>query len=234
MPAGDTPLTVNDSTFERWVLQSDLPVAVLFCTPRFAKCQAIQPLWQALASEFAGRLRVVQVVVDENRQWARHFQVSALPATLWLRGGEVQQRSEGLPDEAELRERAEALLANRPPRLPEKAASPAFSSVGAPVKLTDETFAAALGDARPVLVDFWAAWCGPCRMIAPAIEKLAQEMGDRALVAKLNIDENPRTAQRFNVMSIPTLLVFKGGRVVDTIVGAQPAPVIRQRLLAHL
>ena len=228
------PITVNDQSFEKWVLQSESPVALLFCTPKFAKCEQIQPLWQQLAKEYAGQLRVVQVTVDDNRQWARHYEVTHLPTTLWLRAGEEQQRAVGLPDLAELRERAEALLANRKPRLPKKEKSARMSSANGPVKLTDTTFADALKDERPVLVDFWAPWCGPCRMIAPALDKMAREMGDRALITKLNIDENQRTAQQFRVMSIPTLLIFKGGRVVDTIVGAQPGPVIQRKLMAHV
>lgn len=233
MAANNVPVNVSDESFERWVLGSELPVAVLFCTPKFAKCQALQPLWQGLAREYAGRLRVAQVQVDDNREWARHYGITALPTTLWLRGGTERQRAEGLPDEATLRERAEALLADREPRLPEKPKAQ-FSSASGPVVLTDASFAAAMTDERPVLVDFWAAWCGPCRMIAPAVEQLAKEMGERALVAKLNVDENQQTAQRFRVMSIPTLLIFRQGRVVDTLVGVQPAPVLRQRLLAHV
>ncbi|MBA3530573.1 MAG: thioredoxin [Ardenticatenales bacterium] len=234
MSVVDTPITVNDDTFERWVLRSELPVALLFCTPRFAKCQQIVPLWQQLAREYAGRLRVVQIAVDDNRQWARHFEVTALPTTLWLRKGEVQQRAEGVPDEVTLHERAEALLDNRAPRVAEKPKAVGLSSAAGPVKLTDESFASAMQDPRPILVDFWAAWCGPCRMIAPVLDQLAGEVGEKALIAKLNVDENPRTAQQFNVRSIPTLLIFRNGRVVDTIVGAQPAPVLRQRLMAQV
>ena len=85
----------------------------------------------------------------------------------------------------------------------------------------------------PVLVDFWAEWCGPCRMIAPSLEQLAQEFAGRAVVAKLNIDQNPRTPQRFGIMSIPTLYIFKNGRVIDQIVGAQPLPALRQWLARH-
>jgi thioredoxin len=82
----------------------------------------------------------------------------------------------------------------------------------------------------PVLVDAWAAWCGPCRMIAPIVEELATEMVGRARIAKLNVDENPQTASRFGLRSIPTLLVMKAGREVDRIVGAQPKHEILRRL----
>jgi len=82
----------------------------------------------------------------------------------------------------------------------------------------------------PVLVDAWAAWCGPCRMIAPIVEELARDMVGRARIAKLNVDENPQTASRFGLRSIPTLLVIKGGREVDRIVGAQPKQEIVRRL----
>ena len=82
----------------------------------------------------------------------------------------------------------------------------------------------------PVLVDAWAAWCQPCRMIAPVIEELATEMAGRVRVAKLNVDENPATASRFELRSIPTLLIFKGGQEVDRIVGVQPKAEILRRL----
>jgi len=101
----------------------------------------------------------------------------------------------------------------------------------APLIVTDATFAAEVeGSPLPVLVDAWAAWCGPCRMIAPAIDELAAELGGSVRVAKLNVDENPATAGRFDIRSIPTLLVIAGGREVDRIVGVQPKQAIRARL----
>lgn len=100
-----------------------------------------------------------------------------------------------------------------------------------PLIVTDGSFAADVEQAAlPVLVDAWAAWCGPCRMIAPIIEELATEMIGSVRVAKLDVDANPQTASRFNLRSIPTLLVFKNGREVDRIVGAQPKQAIVQRL----
>lgn len=82
----------------------------------------------------------------------------------------------------------------------------------------------------PVLVDMWAEWCGPCRMIAPTIEQLATELAGRVIVGKMNIDDNPATPSRFGVRSIPTLLVFKDGREVDRLVGLMPKQEILQRL----
>lgn len=100
-----------------------------------------------------------------------------------------------------------------------------------PLTVTDSSFSAQVeGSPIPFLVDMWAPWCGPCRMLAPAIEQLAVEMAGRVRVGKLNVDENPVTAQRFHVQSIPALLLFKGGREIDRMVGAQPKAEIVRRL----
>jgi thioredoxin 2 len=100
-----------------------------------------------------------------------------------------------------------------------------------PITVTDDTFAADVEQSPlPVLLDMWAPWCGPCRMVAPIVDELAAEMAGRVRVGKMNVDENPIIAERFNVRSIPTLLVFKQGREVDRIVGLQPKQQIAQRL----
>ena len=88
--------------------------------------------------------------------------------------------------------------------------------------VTDDSFATdVLASDKPVLVDFWAEWCGPCRMVAPVLEEIANEHGDKLRVVKLNIDENPKIAQQYSIMSIPTMSVFQGGQVVKSIVGAK-------------
>jgi thioredoxin 1 len=97
--------------------------------------------------------------------------------------------------------------------------------------LTDDTFAAAVEQASGVvMVDFGASWCAPCRMIAPAVEQLAAEYAGRAAVATVDVDANPRVAARYNVRSLPTLLFFRDGKVVDTLVGAAPKGRIAERL----
>ena len=100
-----------------------------------------------------------------------------------------------------------------------------------PLVVTDATFAAEVERSPvPVLVDAWAAWCGPCGMLAPVVDELAAELAGRVRVAKLDVDRNPATAGRFDIRSIPTLLVIAGGREVDRLVGVQPKHAIRARL----
>ena len=100
-----------------------------------------------------------------------------------------------------------------------------------PVTVTDATFSDKVERSPvPVLLDLWAPWCGPCRMIAPVLESLASEWAGRVRIAKLNVDENPATAARFNARSIPLLVVMKDGREVDRIVGVQPRGEIERRL----
>ncbi|KIL44632.1 thioredoxin [Jeotgalibacillus soli] len=98
--------------------------------------------------------------------------------------------------------------------------------------VTDQTFSTETNDGL-VLADFWAPWCGPCKMIAPVLEELDADMGDKVKIVKLDVDENQETASKFGVMSIPTLVVFKNGEVVDKVVGFQPKEALEELLNKH-
>ena len=106
---------------------------------------------------------------------------------------------------------------------------------GATKTVTDASFTAdVLQSDLPVLVDFWAEWCGPCKMVAPVLEEIAGENVEKLRIVKLNIDENPETARAYSIMSIPTMAVFQGGQIVKSIVGAKPKAAILKDLAPYL
>ncbi|MFD2670655.1 thioredoxin [Marinicrinis sediminis] len=102
------------------------------------------------------------------------------------------------------------------------------------VNVTDQTFGTEVEGQGTVLVDFWAPWCGPCKMIAPVLEELDQEMGEQVKIAKVNVDDNQESASRFGVMSIPTLIVFKDGQPVDKVVGFQSKDALKSVISRQL
>ena len=101
-------------------------------------------------------------------------------------------------------------------------------------QITDAAFATEIEGDTPVLVDFWAEWCGPCRMVGPVLEQIAVEQAGKLRIVKLNVDENPQTQMQFGVTGIPTMILFKGGEAVERIVGFMPKPQLLGRLQPHL
>lgn len=245
----DAPVHCNAVNFTR-VLNAGLPVLVVVWRRDCPACEQLNPALDRLAKAYADKALVVKVNADDEATLAQRLGASSLPALFLFKDGKEVERGAGAAPERDLAAWLDHLQENgpRPPAPsgpstplrpgaggPASAASkPADAAAGGkaePIVLTDANFEQTIRDSKvPVLVDFWAVWCSPCKMIAPHVAALAQEFAGRALVAKVNVDENPRVAGQFGIMSIPTLLIFSGGRVVDQVVGAQPASVLRQRL----
>lgn len=243
----NTTINTNEQSVDR-VLRAGLPVVLTFwrrenCAP----CEQINPVLERLASTYSGQVLIAKVEASENPALVARYEVTHLPSIVMVRDGRVEARSAGASSEAALAAWIRAWLQGsqapapsgpsiplagqrpEPARAPEQPRAAATDEH--PVVLTDSTFDRVVGRSeQPVLVDFWAPWCGPCRVVAPAVEGLAREFAGRAVVAKLNVDENPAISQRFGITSIPALYIFKGGKVVERLRGAQPASVLRQAL----
>ncbi len=258
----DTPIHTNQHSIER-VLNAGLPVILAFWRDRCPPCDQLNPHLDRLARDYAGKLLVAKVDAGSEKELLKRFNISALPSIVFVKDGQAEGVASGAIAWQDLQRWADylssggvrpplpsgpsiSLQSSRPTPSPSSSRSGGARTAGPrptssspvydhPVHLTDATFDQIVMQAdTPVLVDFWAQWCGPCHMIAPTVEALAKEFSGKLLVGKLNVDENPRTAARYGIMSIPTLLVFKNGRVVDQIVGALPAPALRQRVMQHL
>jgi thioredoxin 1 len=258
----DSVIHTNQQGIDR-VLQAGLPVMLVFWRRDVPQSLELDPLLDQLAREHAGRALVVKIDAAAEQPLLQRFDVRLLPSVVAVRQGKTEAVLPGRVSDADLRAWAVYLAKGgvRPgiangPGAPAATSGPVYTNgkgshtgaatsrpaqqaagaadSGKPITLTDANFQRVVGGPGPVLVDFWAPWCGPCRMVAPAVEQLAQEFAGRAVVAKLNVDENQATAQRYGIQGIPALLIFKQGRVVDRVVGAQPVAVLRAKLAQHV
>lgn len=232
--AFDTPINSNDQSFDR-VLKAGLPVVSLFSagTPDAAMDAELKQI----AKSNADKVLVAKIRADENPGLVQRFALRG-PTLVTFKGGDEASRAE-MPTAADARAHTEYVLgrgpkptAPPPPKTePAHASSNGDAAQGTPLHVTDATFQRdVLGSSLPVMVDFWADWCGPCHRIAPTLEKLAKEYAGRVRIAKLDVDRNQRTSGQYQVQSIPTLLLVKNGKVVDRLVGAHPEPELRRQL----
>lgn len=228
MPQFDAPINTNDQSLDR-VLATPLPVLLLLA-PGLPSA-AMQTLLNDVARSEAGNLLIAKINTAENRGAAQRFNMNGSPTLIaWKAGSEQLRLDSPTPDE--VREVAAFVLGRGPApkrEQPQQANESLHGQEAKPITVDESTFdTQVLRSAEPVLVDFWAPWCGPCRMIAPTLEKLAREYSGKLRTAKLNVDENPRLAMQYNASSIPLLVVFKGGKAVQRIVGAHPEPSLRK------
>lgn len=236
MPRFDTPLITNDSSIDR-VLHSELPLALIIWRGA-ALDSALDETLRQIARNDAGRVLVARLNTDENPQAATRAQGLALPVVITYRHGEEISRTGAAGSQA-VREHVDYLLGRGPrpsePAPPTDEPQARQATPAKPVTVSDATFRHEVLESQvPVLVDLWAPWCGPCRMIAPVVERLAGEYAGRLKIAKLNVDENPRIPGQYGVQGIPTLLLLRNGQVVDRVVGAAPEPMLRARINAVL
>jgi thioredoxin 1 len=259
----DTPIHTNEQSIDR-VLRAGRPVILVFWRHGCAPCAQLNPTLDRLAAAYADKALIAKVDVRDNPALVRRYDITRLPGLVFVKDSATVAQTSGALPESTLQAWLEHLVAGGPrPALSEGPSVPLHGTSGerapsrgaagqrptdqgparpqrppepgAPIVVTDATFDQMVGGSdRPVLVDFWAPWCGPCRVIAPTVERLAQEFAGRAVVAKLNVDENPYTAQRYGISSIPALFVFKRGQVVERLFGTQPEPVLRQALARHV
>ena len=126
------------------------------------------------------------------------------------------------------------ILARKKNELMAKTQQKSNSNIASPIMLTDSNFNQTVEKYPLIVVDFWAPWCGPCRMVSPILEQLASELAGKVVFGKLNVDENPRIASTFGIRSIPTISIFKNGRAIDGFVGAASKSQMQSKIMAHL
>jgi thioredoxin 1 len=224
---------VTETNALETALQTDLPV-LLFVWNGDSLRSDVKTELEKVAKEQDGKIRVVKVDASKAPELAERFELGKHPIILGLVHGEtIARRSR--PWGTDVVGMVEALLPHVPvTAVPAVKAEPTIEKApknNKPVVVTDETFQTQVLESKlPVLVDFWAEWCGPCKMVAPILDKLAGEFAGKIRIAKVDVDANQGLSQAFRIMSIPTMMFVKNGKIVGQQAGALPEHVLRDAI----
>lgn len=225
----DTPINTNDQSLDR-VLAAGLPVALIFLDG--APSSELEQTMNGLARAHAGQFLMAKIEAKENPAAIRRYGINVTPALVSVKEGKLVSQA-GAINGSDLTQHVAYLLGQGPkPKVAKPSATQDTKGTSdTPVTVSDVTFdREVLGAAQPALVDFWAPWCGPCKMVDPVVKKLAGEYAGRLRVAKVNVDENPGLSRRYGVQGIPTIMIFRDGQIVDRWSGALPEPAMRTRV----
>ena len=206
---------ITEDNFDA-IVDGNTNVLVDCWAPWCGPCRRLGPIIDELAQEYGSEVKVVKLNVDDAPGISARFDIQAIPTVLMFRNKVLLKTLVGLrPKEDILAEMADAKLIGGK-------ASAEPKAEGLVAEVTDSSFDSFVSGSGYVLVDCWAPWCGPCRRMGPIVDELAEISKGEIKVGKLNTDDNQATAMRFNISSIPRLLIFKDGNLMDTIVGLEP------------
>jgi thioredoxin 1 len=224
----DTPITTDDNGIKS-VFKQKQPTLLILLDGE-ANNSPLLDAMKTAAKKHVGDLLIAKLDATENPQVYQEYDQPALPALVTVTHGffgpKVKSSAEQIRP-ADLRAHVEHLLTDAPLSAPKKQRNGnGQKRTTGTVHLSERTFNKTVANSKkPVLVDFWAPWCGPCRSIAPFIDKMATQYGDAVTVAKLNTDQNPRIAQTYDIQSIPTMILFRDGKPAERLVGANPSAI---------
>jgi thioredoxin 1 len=227
-PDALTLITLTTSAALDDALNTDLPVLLLIWNGESLRSDVKTELEKA-AREQAGRILVVKADASQAPEIGERYELGKHPLLIgWLRGEVLARRSR--PWNTDVQGMVEMLLTHAPAREAEPAPEKKVVN-GKPVKVTDKTFEKeVIQSDLPVLVDFWAEWCGPCKQVAPILDKLSAEFAGTVKIAKVDVDANPGLTQAFRIMSIPTMMFVKNGKIVGQQAGALPEHILRDAI----
>ncbi|AEM78606.1 thioredoxin [Thermoanaerobacter thermohydrosulfuricus] len=218
-------LVITLENFEQEVVNSDVPVLIDFWAEWCMPCRMVAPIIDELAKEYEGKIKVGKINVDEENELAMKFRIMSIPTIGLFKNGKMVDKIIGARPKADFVKFIEKHLNGGATQ----------SEESDEVEITYDNFEEEVVNSDvPVLIDFWAEWCAPCRLVAPIIDELAKEYKGKIKVGKVNVDEENELAMQFRIMSIPTIGLFKNGKMVDKIIGARPKADFVKFIEKHL